>query len=514
MEKQNLDLENVLSEIYSHRCVDTHLYCKQLCQLFDITEDKYLTNEIFKEYLKYLYKRKCYTVPLHKKTIYKFIHLDHIIQDEEDLRLLADFTCKSSADYYYTYGGYYSNKYSRDSDRYIPEEIVNANFIIYLCEKNIKMYKSTLIQVIHNKNNELCKYLLRYVVPDHECLEQALIYKMDESIISDMVNKKVEITCEALNRSLSLKNVNIVKMLLDYGPKPTIDCLNTACIYKNKEIIELLLSTNLDVKNVNFKNLFEDADRYYIENINSIIELLIKYGYVPTYDDVAIAIDNRCKIDGIETFNIVLDDNIYKKCILLNYYPYKKENFKPTMEHLYMECQKVSNVANVKKLVKIGLVPDIECLRRACNNKNNIQMIKYLTDTHNLVPDKICFENMAQSIGNPTLTQLLCGIEMNNTKKNINKYKKKINKEDNYKLPLYMTTILKLDKGTVLSCNEICQKINDYINENNLLDESNHDIVKPDKNIKKIFKLKNNEDFAISDLNNMVLNSLSKLKVN
>ena len=78
---------------------------------------------------------------------------------------------------------------------------------------------------------------------------------------------------------------------------------------------------------------------------------MVSFGYVLTYDDVFNALIRGCYVNNISRFNIKLDSRFLEACTQLSYYPYNDIDIKPTMECLYIESKRVSNIQNMKKLI-------------------------------------------------------------------------------------------------------------------------------------------------------------------
>lgn len=185
-----------------------------------------------------------------------------------------------------------------------------------------------------------------------------------------------------------------VQALIMRGIKITTEHLTIVCSKCNIYAIDFILqTTRLPVTKDNYKALvtsqtynktnIDDQNYYYQKNKQHLsswikgysmekMELLIKYGYKPDYDDVLYAINNSVELPGIERFNINLDKKLLEACWNNDFYPtYPWKCIEPEM---------------------------IE-LQKACTSRRG-KLIKSLIQSNKLVPDRKCMENAACFISN------------------------------------------------------------------------------------------------------------------
>ncbi len=287
-----------------------------------------------------------------------------------------------------------------------------------LVERDVEIDISVLKHTIINNYADAATFLLNYIVADTECLEVACTKQSNNEMIKRMLDSKLEITTTALNSAILNKKEDVVDIMLQYGTQPNNDSLLNACKTKYINLIRKILDYRIIPTKECYKALFENVsthnNRYSYSNstnnkqIAPCIDLLIVYGYKIDYDDVVSALDHYCYINDIKRFDIKFKPEFIEKCTEKNYFPYAGIlDIKPSMKCLYLACEKVGNISNVKKLIDSGMKPDMECLRLACTNKTNKPIVQYLVEQHGLVPDKKCLKNNAYYLNNATLSYLL-----------------------------------------------------------------------------------------------------------
>jgi len=268
---------------------------------------------------------------------------------------------------------------------------------------------------IQANNIEALIILVDYTKTTSKCIEKLCTCnnKLVKNIIDKMFLQKVQITTEALNNALKSKSVEIALSFLNMGIQPNITSLKNACSIRDVKLIQMILLCKLTPNKECFKALFDSYHSYNSTKesteVANLIDMLVQHGYIVTYDDVITALEHKCKINNIKRFNIKFDGKFLEKCSTSGYYPYtqKEIGVSPTIECLRIESGKAGNTKVMKELVKSGLKPDIECLRNACKNRNNITNIRYIVEKHNIKPDVQCVKNIVRTLGNKTLDYLI-----------------------------------------------------------------------------------------------------------
>ncbi len=92
--------------------------------------------------------------------------------------------------------------------------------------------------------------------------------------------------------------------------------------------------------------------------------------------------------------------------IKYNFFMSNKMISKSDIECLELAC-KISNLKIVKQIIKYGVKPTTKCLEIACNRSSSLQMIKFLINTHKLVPNKLCIKNILYLVKNKQAKYIL-----------------------------------------------------------------------------------------------------------
>ncbi len=158
------------------------------------------------------------------------------------------------------------------------------------------------------------------------------------------------------------------------------------------------------------------------------MELLIKYGYVPDYDDVLFGIKNKVEIPNIERFSIPLDQQLLDLCWANDFYPqYNFSWISSSMIELQKLCM-TKRLKDIKLLVKKNnLVPDRKCMENASRCRNNVPIYDYLTSIGGKVTYK-CVQNCTKEMKDNKFLIKLANDYENIYINEINSYKDKIEK--------------------------------------------------------------------------------------
>lgn len=239
------------------------------------------------------------------------------------------------------------------------------------------------------------------VLPDEFCMNFAIL-KKNQQAVQQMCALGTQFDLQCLISACDVKQVQLIKMILDSGITPTTQCLYKAVtnIYDQKmcsEIVNLLTSYKL--------NIVKDDVIYVIK-------------YAP----------NAIYIPDIDRFGIVCDEDIKRACIEKGKFVYKEAQ---NIDALRKACGKAGNMTWIKKIMDDGIKPDIICLQNACTMRNNIQVIKLLCK--HVTPDTQCIKNMANAIGYRQLTYIVDEYikSVNILQSDDNKKDNKKNKKDN-----------------------------------------------------------------------------------
>lgn len=334
------------------------------------------------------------------------------------------------------------------------EKSQTANILIKIC-KYVKPTESNILNIINNDKMKITSTtLVRYLLENNKLLitdkiidsaienylfeivkifvskkefNNSSINKLciragptgeANDILKSILNHKVELEEDMLINLIKNNNENMASEFIKLGCPVSKLSLYAACESLSKNIIlQIIKFDNINPDKISYESLFTSHKNpnAYKKNgmcvdaplIAEIIDILVDNGYTIKYEDVLLALKNRCYINAIERFDINFTSDFIDECAVQSYYPYDNINLKPTMESLYIECSKINNLPIIKKLVKLGLKPDIVCLRNACKSRSNRPIIKYLIETHKLTPDIECIKNISEYITCPNLSLIL-----------------------------------------------------------------------------------------------------------
>lgn len=264
----------------------------------------------------------------------------------------------------------------------IPEFELSTSFIEMIVERRLTNSKFTyevnekLINFIFN-NKKLDKKLIVLMC---ECdsgymikMMSGLIDKFDGELFDNFDEETINEYMYALCDNLPL-NRDILYSLEGRGMKILPKHVNLICKCSAEAMEFIFQHTGLPVTEKYFRTVVK-----YDYN-DTKIEILIKYGYVPTYDDVSFAVKYRVEIPNIERFAIVVDKKVLELCRKYNFYP-KKYKFNDVSKEM-LELEQL-------------------CLTR------RLKVINSFVKKHNLVPDTKCMENASCYQSNPVFGCLI-----------------------------------------------------------------------------------------------------------
>jgi hypothetical protein len=176
-----------------------------------------------------------------------------------------------------------------------------------------------------------------------------------------------------LNKIIETNELELFKIMLrDFEIEPTNKHLNIACDCKSELIIEYFLDHKFIPSEEMFNKLINPASDYPPKNvkINKCLEVLIKYNYKITYDNVLKSCKNGLIIPEFEKYDVLVDSKIFSSWCLnigIKYANQKIPNyikqFKPTISDLQEFCKlklTLQNIIVYSRLSKLKL--DTTCL--------------------------------------------------------------------------------------------------------------------------------------------------------
>lgn len=304
--------------------------------------------------------------------------------------------------YNYNHGYYYNDYYSKCRCIHKNQDIVAQTIMVlfrhYIPTVDIleKLVVSQSYDKCYNVLNENPNFTGLDIEQLKIIIEKRLKYSLDEYDETELINfvfkhiqftaEEVLLLCECRNTLLSGKLAGIITK---FAGNFTSEYMSNACIALpySKPIVQALImrsvkitgehlkivcskcsinaidyilqTTRLPVTKDHFKALIiaqtynkinNDYSTYYRRGSmpqsnwtngysQEKMELLIKYGYKPDYDDVMFAIEQRVELPGIDRFNINLDMKLLEACWDKDFYPtYPWKCIDPEMIELQKAC--------------------------------------------------------------------------------------------------------------------------------------------------------------------------------
>ena len=219
------------------------------------------------------------------------------------------------------------------------------------------------------------------------------------SNVTDIFSRSLNDTIRRINVTDSHDDVN---NLLDY-------LLANKYIITQNDIIEVYKATNIPlielfVTKINFTinsdiisamlNTFKAVnDESNALNMAKIFDISTLFGYKPKLVDIKLACNKRCYFNNVASLGIPVDD-ILGLQVEVEYFPYTLDNniLVPYLL-LYKMCS-VDTITTLKKELRNHNPPNIYCLRYACTKYQNVNIITYLIEKHNLKFDSVCLANL------------------------------------------------------------------------------------------------------------------------
>jgi hypothetical protein len=272
-------------------------------------------------------------------------------------------------------------------------------------------------------------YIKRYIKKNQnicsvskKCLHDILMFSNDLDLCNILIdfydNDCLEFACKS-------QNANIIILLLNNKMIPDKKLFELLLKYENESNkINEQLSFKLKIFEIDNENeyfLYSEFDKFNIHrnsllirkikkeqyySIQEIVTLFEKYRYNYTNDDYLLSINNKILIssNNFDNQNEIYIREFLDLCSKNSFYPFFQDKMypKPDKKCLYIECSKKNNIKIIKKLTENLVDPDIKCLEIACGVNNNIGVIKYFIEKKNILPDIECIKiNL----------KLCCGLE-------------------------------------------------------------------------------------------------------
>ena len=274
--------------------------------------------------------------------------------------------------------------------------------------------------------------------------------ELNSKYLLELLNKKLMVSKKTISMAIMCGiHLNEIKKLIMNGHPICKDYLIAACYGRNKLVISFLLDnkivpdtdalnallqiTNPSTFMVLQKKLFSKP--YYIKDpaiklLAEIVDLLLNYNYQLNYQDILNLTDNYIIINNIEKYNIKFDNKFIELCSEKGFYPKYAHDIKPNLTSLQKECNKSSNLAIIRNLIKAyDIKPDILCLSNACKFRNNITTLRYLVEC-GVEIDHTAIYNIVRSATMPSI-QYITEVYYNQQEKKKKLLKPIINSDDN-----------------------------------------------------------------------------------
>ena len=245
-----------------------------------------------------------------------------------------------------------------------PEYI--QNFVIWSSTKMTKELELNLINVIKNGEEYFRKqflYLHFIIYSSTSTAVNSEIYKILRDYYSTKEHHKNAFDYFVQYITIDAK---FVLTMLEYSP-----------ITPNVKSVEGLLHRTIKLEE---------------KIVNEIIDMFILYGLQVNKQLVLKLLENKYRINFIEKYNVIIDEDIYLKCCEKNYYPYELQII-PTDKILHAELLKYDNLDKIKKLKEQGGKINTCCLEKASCVQNNFKVLKFIINELKVMPSELCIKN-------------------------------------------------------------------------------------------------------------------------
>ena len=191
---------------------------------------------------------------------------------------------------------------------------------------------------------------------------------------------------------------------------------------------------NIPIDKTHFKALIDrdNIEDYLWHDITrkdttKILQLMLEYGYIPDYDDVIYALVNGTVVPNIEKYNITADQKMLDICRKNNIYPtYDFGGISKDLVALQGLCTNRKSGELKKFFDKRNVIPDKVCMENVCTYKNNMVTLNLLLSHGGKVTYECIRKCGSKHTSNKMLLKLIDEYEINYNLE-IDRYKKKIN---------------------------------------------------------------------------------------
>jgi hypothetical protein len=276
--------------------------------------------------------------------------------------------------------------------KYIFDILVKINFV-FTPEISVTILNSRNTEVKINLFNGYSQ-----LVPITDVVLETVISYNSEKCFTNFLSSNIcKLSQEKVKQTIINYDFHNIETLSNCGYNFTIEMLELACKTRMNydckyKIVKILLAHKLIPTKECWKSIIDNNygygnyhSKYTGQPKDKLIELLLNFGYVPTYDDVLFATSKFVVVHEIEKYGIELDDKFFTVCIKNNFYPFTYDKEHATQICLQLECCKRGTLTKIKELIKIGKLKfDYTCLKNACNIRNNLPIIRYILDNSDL----------------------------------------------------------------------------------------------------------------------------------
>lgn len=315
--------------------------------------------------------------------------------------------------------------------------------IKYLADNGYKFYPKHVTMLLDNTICNSLKHILKTVNLDVSYLEKIINSSSTrgDDIVAFLEHNKDVVLTEKIFISVCQKKrfdkcnyrtikafknqpktIDVLSYVFDFGIPINNKTFTEACHTLNSELIDKFL----DNKCIPTKNQYDiviNSSEYMTEEIKkSIIKKFVDYGYEITYDDLLLTIKHKIKFNWLDISKFNFDKKFTDLCCEHEFHPYPDKE-KLSLAHLLSECGKRHSITNVRRIVKSGVKPTVECLENACGIGDNAAVIKFLI-LEGVQPNFKCIRSIVERTSSGSVADLVVSkygeyYEVNKQKDNI-----------------------------------------------------------------------------------------------